>query len=67
MPEWDKLKDAVTSAMDRTQSAYDVDESALTWPRTQEGLDQGHPDKEALVIDGEEAGERIMWLLKEGI
>ena len=67
MPEWDRFKNAVTLAMGRTQSAYDSDESAFTWPRTQEGLDQRYPDKEALVIDGEEAGERVMGLLREGI
>ena len=58
---------AAKSVMDRTQSAYDSDESAFTWPRTQEGLDQGYPDMEALVIDGEEAGKRVMGLLREGI
>ena len=67
IPEWDKLRDAVTSAMDRTQSAYDSDESAFTWPRTQEGLDQGYPDKEDLIIDSEEAGERVIEMLRERI
>ena len=67
MPVWDRLKDAVTSAMGRTQSAYDSDESALTWPRMQEGLDQGYPYKEAVIVDGEEAGERVVGLLRERI
>ena len=67
MPEWDILKDAFMSAMEQTQSAYNSDKSAFTWPRTQEGLYQGYPDKEALVIDSEEAGKRVMRLLREGI
>ena len=67
MVEADRLEEADKSAMDRTQSAYDLDESAFTWPRTQEGLDQRYPDKEALVIDGEEVEERVMGMLREGI
>ena len=58
---------AAKSAFDRTQSTYDSDESAFTWPRTQERLDQKYPDKENLLIDGKEAGERIMGLLREGL
>ena len=30
-------------------------------------MDQGYPDKEALVVDSEEAVERVMGLLREGI
>ena len=60
------LAEAAKLAFERTQSVYDSDESAFTWPRTQEGLDQRYPDKETLVIDGEEAGERIMGMLREG-
>ena len=61
------MKDALKSAMDRTQSAYDSDESAFTWLKMQEGLDQRYPDKEALIIDSEEAGDRVMGMLREGI
>lgn len=60
------LPDAAKLAFERTQSAYDSDESVFTWPTTQEGLDQMYLDKETLVIDGEEVGERIMGMLKEG-
>ena len=67
MPEADRMEQAAMSAMDRTQSAYDSDESAFTWPMTQEGLNQRSPDKEALVIDSEEAGEWVMEMLREGI
>ena len=59
------MKEAAKSAMDRTQSAYDSDKSAFTWPRTQEGLDQRYPNKETLVMDGEVAWERIMGMLRE--
>ena len=61
------MNKAAKSAMERTQLAHGSDESAFTWTRTQEGLDQGYSDKETLVIDGEEAGERIMWMLREGL
>ena len=67
MSEADRLNEAAKSAMDRTQSAYGWDESAFKWPRTQEGLDQGYADKEALVIDVAEEGERVIGLLREGI
>ena len=61
------LATAAKSAMERAQLAYESDESAFTWPRTQEGLVQGYPDKEALVVDSEEVGERVMGMLREGI
>ena len=66
MPELDRIKDVVKSAMDRTQLAYDSDKSAFTYPGTQEGLDQRYLEKEALIIDSEEVGERVRWMLREG-
>ena len=60
------MNDAVKSAMERTQSAYDSHESAFTCPRMQQGLGQRYPDKGALVTDGE-AGEGVMGMLREGI
>ena len=52
--------------MERTLSAYDWGESEFTWPRTQEGQDQRYLDKEAPVIDGAEAWERVIEMLREG-
>ena len=41
-------------------------ESVFDWPQTQEDLDRRYPDKEHIVVDGEEAVERLMGLLREG-
>ena len=65
MPKADRMEEAAKSAMDMTQSAYDSDKSAFTWPRIQEGLNQRYPNKETLAIDSEEAGERVMRMLRE--
>ena len=58
------MNGAAKSAIDRTHSVYNSDESAFTWPRTQEGLGQRYPYQEALVIDTEEAGGRVLGLLR---
>ena len=34
MPKWDRMKEVVKSAMERTQLAYGSDESAFAWTRT---------------------------------
>ena len=54
------------SAFERTHSAYGSDKSVFIWIRTHEGLHQKYPDKEVLVIDGEEVGGWIWWMRKEG-
>ena len=41
-------------------------ETVFTWPRTQEEIDRMYPDKEPLVVDGEEAVVKVMGLLAEG-
>ena len=41
-------------------------ESVFDWPQTQEELDRRYPNKEHIVVDGEEAVERLMGLLREG-
>lgn len=66
MEVWRDLVSAAESASIWTMSVNDSDELAFTWPRTQEGLDQRYPDKEALVTNSEQAEERIMGMLREG-
>ena len=41
-------------------------ESVFDWPQTKEELDRRYPDKEHIVVDGEEAVERLIGLLREG-
>ena len=61
-----KLVEAATEAFGEACMTQMSVESVFDWPHTLEELDRSYPDKEHIMVDGEEAVERLMGLLREG-
>ena len=62
----EELIEVTKKAQPEALISQQSEETVFTWPRTQEEMDRMYPDKETLVVDGEEAVMRVMGLLKEG-
>ena len=62
----EELMGVTKRAQAKASISQQYGEVVFTWPRTQEEMDQMYPDKETLVVDGEEAVARVMGLLVEG-